>query len=219
MAFFAAPAHAETETPHASGDIVLDRVSKRFGDAVALHRACAAFPCNAVTCIMGASGGGKTTMLRLLMGLETPDEGRIEGMEGRRMAAVFQEDRLCQHLSVAANLRMPHAGMDKAGKRAFLGRARELLDAMGLPDALERPVHDLSGGMKRRVALARAVLADADVLFFDEPLKGLDASTERRVMDAILPMLADKTVFWVTHHESELAYFDDPRLLHIESLR
>lgn len=219
MAFFAAPSHAEPETPRTGGDIVLDDVSKRFGDVVALRHACATFPRNAATCIMGASGGGKTTLLRLLMGLETPDEGRIEGMEGRRMAAVFQEDRLCEHLSVAANLRMPHASMDRADRRAFLDRARGLLDAMGLPDALERPVHDLSGGMKRRVALARAVLACADVLFFDEPLKGLDAGTERRVMEAILPILANKTVFWVTHRESELAYFDDPRLVRIESLR
>ena len=130
--------------------------------------------------------------------------------------AVFQEDRLCENLSVAANIRMPHPQAKGPAKERLLQRAAALLESMDMHDTLHRPVHGLSGGQKRRVAIARAVLAEADVMFFDEPLKGLDEKTERRVMEAIAPLLAQKTVFWVTHHASDLAYFDNPVLTRIE---
>ncbi len=207
-----------TGVPQTRGAIVLENVTKGFGDTAVLCNVTATFPTGGTYVVMGASGGGKTTLLRLLMGLEQPDAGRVAGMEGLRRAAVFQEDRLCDNLSVAANVRMPHAGLKGAEKAAFLNRCDELLSAMGMPDALARPVHELSGGMKRRVALARAVLADADVLFFDEPLKGLDVDTERRVIDAIMPLLAGKTVFWTTHRAEELRAFADPVLVRIEDL-
>lgn len=198
--------------------IELDHVCKRFDDVVVFRNACATFPCGRTHCIMGASGGGKTTLLRMMMGLESPDQGRIAGMEHKRCAAVFQEDRLCENLSVAANIRMPHAELRGQEKQRFLQRCEDLLRAMGMEEALTRPVHELSGGMKRRVALARAVLADADVLFFDEPLKGLDEQTEQRVMAAIAPLLAGKTVFWATHREGELRYFSSPSLTRIEDI-
>lgn len=199
--------------------IALERVSLRFGDTTVFDEASASFARGLVHAVMGVSGGGKTTLLRLLMGLQKPDAGRIVGMDGMRRAAVFQEDRLCENLSVAANVRMPHAGLKGTEKEAFLARCEKLLGAMGLSGALARPARGLSGGMKRRVALARAVLADADVLFFDEPLKGLDVETERLVMEAILPLLAGKTVFWTTHREGELAFFDRPSLVRIEDVR
>ncbi|MDO4442476.1 MAG: ABC transporter ATP-binding protein [Slackia sp.] len=194
-------------------------MTKRFADSTVFDDASFSFEHGKIHCIMGVSGGGKTTLLRMLMGLEAPDEGRIEGMDGLRSAAVFQENRLCENLSVAANIRMPHAGLKGARKDAFLARCDALLASMGMPDSLARPAHELSGGMKRRVAIARAVLADADVLFFDEALKGLDPETEQRVMDAIVPLLAGKTVFWTTHRAQELRYFESPLLTRIEDLR
>lgn len=198
--------------------IAVEHVRKRFGDVVVFEDICATFPHGEAHVLMGASGSGKTTLLRMIMGLESPDEGRIFGMENRRCAAVFQEDRLCENLSVAANIRMPHAGLKGHEKQRFLQRCEELLDAMDMRKTLTRPVHELSGGMKRRVALARAVLADADVLFFDEPLKGLDEETERHVMTAIMPLLGGKTVFWATHREGELRYFSSPSLTRIENI-
>lgn len=206
----------QTNRPSARQAIALERVTKRFGAAPVFLNAEMSFALGRVHCIMGASGSGKTTLLRMLMELETPDEGRIGGMEGLRRAAVFQEDRLCENLSVAANIRMPHPQAKGPAKERLLQRAAALLESMDMHDALHRPVHGLSGGQKRRVAIARAVLAEADVMFFDEPLKGLDEKTERRVMEAIAPLLAQKTVFWVTHHASDLAYFDDPVLTRIE---
>lgn len=206
------------DAPQTCRAIALENVTKGFGGTAVFCNVTAAFPTGGTYVVMGASGGGKTTLLRLLMGLEQPDAGHVAGMEGLRRAAVFQEDRLCDNLSVAANVRMPHAGLKGADKAAFLTRCDKLLAAMGMPDALDRPVHELSGGMKRRVALARAVLADADVLFFDEPLKGLDVDTERRVVEAIVPLLAGKTVFWTTHRAEELRAFSDPVLVRIEDL-
>lgn len=199
--------------------VTLSHISKSYGAQRVFDDVSVSFAHGRIHALMGASGQGKTTLMRLVAGLEQPDEGRIEGMDGRRRAAVFQEDRLCEHLSVAANVRMPHPGLKGAEKQAFLDRCETLLAAMAMPGCLARPAHELSGGMKRRVAIARAVLAQADVLFFDEPLKGLDAEGARLVLETIAPLLAGKTVFWATHREEELALLGQPTLLRIESLK
>lgn len=205
-------------TPFKPRAVTLAHVSKRFGDAPVLDDVSVSFEHGRIHALMGASGSGKTTLMRLIMGLEKPDAGCIEGMGDLRKAAVFQEDRLCENLSVAANVRMPHAGLKNAEKQAFLDRCEALLSAMAMPDCLARPVHELSGGMKRRVAIARAVMAQADVLFFDEPLKGLDIAGAKSVLDAIAPLLEGKTVFWATHREEELGALHEPTLLRIEDL-
>lgn len=199
--------------------VTLSHISKSYGTQRVFDDVSVSFAHGRIHALMGASGQGKTTLMRLVAGLEQPDEGRIEGMDGRRRAAVFQEDRLCEHLSVAANVRMPYPGLKGAEKQAFLDRCETLLAAMAMPGCLARPAHELSGGMKRRVAIARAVLAQADVLFFDEPLKGLDAEGARLVLETIAPLLAGKTVFWATHREEELALLGQPTLLRIESLK
>ena len=97
--------------------------------------------------VRGASGIGKTTLLRLLMGLETPDAGRITGREGLRFLPVFQEDRLVEHWSAVGNVSLVCA--DAA-------RVRTLLCALLPEDALDQPVRTLSGGMRRRVEIGRA---------------------------------------------------------------
>jgi len=205
----------EERQPDRPRSVTLSHVCKNFGAVNVLDDVHISFEHGRVHALMGASGSGKTTLMRLLAGLEKPDAGHIEGM---KRSAVFQEDRLCENLSVAVNIRMPHTGLKGQDKQRFLQRCENLLRAMGMDETLTRPVHELSGGMKRRVALARAVLADADVLFFDEPLKGLDEKTEQRVMTAIVPLLAGKTVFWATHREEELRYFSSPSLTRIEDI-
>lgn len=209
----------ETAPSPVARAVTLLRISKSYGTQHVFDNVSASFEHSRIHAIMGASGQGKTTLLRLIAGLEQPDEGRIEGMAGLRRAAVFQEDRLCENLSVAANVRMPHPDLKGVERQTFLERCEALLAAMALPDCLARPVHELSGGMKRCVAIARAVMAEADVLFFDEPLKGLDPAGSALVLEAIDPLLDGKTVFWSTHREEELALLDQPTLLHIESLK
>ena len=146
--------------------------------------------------ILGPSGCGKTTLLSLLLGLEQPDAGKILGMEGRRKSAVFQEDRLCENASAVSNIRLVNPALSK-------GEAEAMLRELGLGDSLGQPVRTLSGGMKRRVAILRALAAEYDVLFCDEPFKGLDQATKAQVLDYFLARTQGKTVLVVTHDPEE----------------
>ena len=190
--------------------IKIDELNKSFGDTAVFKEFSAEFEDGSVTCIMGSSGIGKTTLLRILMGLEDYDDGRITGIENKTNPAVFQEDRLCENLTVSANIRMT-GGKDEKGISEQ--EVVKYLEIIGMKDMAGKQVSELSGGMKRRVAILRAVLADRDIVFFDEPLKGLDQETEKKVMETIVPLLSGKTVLWVTHREDEAAYFKNANML------
>ncbi|MDR1778339.1 MAG: ATP-binding cassette domain-containing protein [Clostridiales Family XIII bacterium] len=180
-------------------EIRAEGLTKTYGDVTALSGFTAVFPAGAVSCIMAPSGAGKTTLLRILMGLETPDSGSVSGLEGARLGAVFQEDRLCENLSAVSNIRLVRPSLGKA-------EIEEALAAVGLgAEALGRPVREFSGGMKRRVSLLRALLSDADVLLLDEPLKGLDAETKQVAARALRECGHGRTVILVTHDEAEAA--------------
>lgn len=144
--------------------------------------------------VSGISGIGKTTLLRLLMGLEQPDTGRISGISGVRFAPVFQEDRLVEHWSALENVGLvcPDAA-----------RVREILTCLLLGASLQQPVRTLSGGMRRRVALARALAAESDVLVLDEPFTGLDAAAAERAAQVIAAYLDGRTVVAVSHGMEE----------------
>ena len=176
-------------------DLVLEHVEKRYGDKVVLRDFSARFPGGECTCIMGPSGCGKTTLLRLILGLETPDGGQILG-RSFPMAAVFQENRLFEDFSALSNVtavcpkeRRPEA-------------ARHLM-ALGLGESLHAPVRTLSGGMKRRVAVARAVLAPGEVLVLDEPFTGLDRDTKAAVLAYLKDHTQGRTLLLVTHDPAE----------------
>ena len=189
-------------------------VTKAYGGRGVLSGVTAEFAPGRAHVLMGPSGAGKTTLLRLLMGLEEPDAGLVERPGDARLAATFQEDRLLDGLTATANIRAPHGRMRGAEFAAFLARERAALASVGLPvDA--RPVRELSGGQRRRVSILRCALADADALFFDEPLKGMDDATVGRVMAFLLPEMEGRTVFWVTHDERELAWFPRAERWHV----
>lgn len=152
-----------------------------------------------VTCVMAPSGAGKTTLLRILLGLETADSGAAEGLDGCRWAAVFQEDRLLEHLDAEENLRFVLGGdYDR-------DRVEALLKELGLDGAGGRAVRHFSGGMKRRLALARALLADSDALALDEPFAGLDGENRRRALDCVRCWAGERTVLLVTHDPEDAA--------------
>lgn len=146
---------------------------------------------------MGASGIGKTTILNLIMGLTKPDSGEILGMHGREIAAVFQEDRLIDHWSAIKNIRLV---CDKEISDQQL--EQEFLE-VGLVDIKDKPVKYFSGGMRRRVAIVRAMLAKSDVVILDEPLKGLDEALKLQMIDYIRQRTKGKTVIVVTHDKDE----------------
>lgn len=195
-----------------AGDMELRDVSLSFGSVSVFSHASAVFDSGRVHVITGPSGAGKTTLLRLLLGLEEPNEGEILRPVGMCFSATFQEDRLCDNLTATANIRMPHGRLKGEELEEFLAVEREALAAVGMPDVEGRPVRDFSGGQRRRVAILRCALADADAYMFDEPLKGMDEETISRVMSYVLPKLSGRCVLWVTHDERELAFFDDPVL-------
>ncbi len=147
-----------------------------------------------IVCLRGASGCGKTTLLRLLAGLEQPSAGRIDGMHGVRVAVCFQEDRLLPWCTALENVTL---ACDDAE------RARELLCRFGLEDCLDSRPSQMSGGQQRRVALARALAVDADLLLLDEPFTGMDAATWELVLPTILDFAATRPVVLVTHIMAE----------------
>lgn len=164
------------------------------------------FPEGKISCITGASGCGKTTLLRLIAGLESPDSGAISGTENKKISAVFQENRLMENLTAEKNILL-------TARRGFTrSDAQKLLAELGLGDCAIRKIQGFSGGMQRRVALARALAADYDLLLLDEPLSGLDAGAQSRALNAIARHAAGRTVICVTH-DAEAAH-----ILHAQML-
>lgn len=172
--------------------IRFDAVSRRFGENAVLRKVDWRLSSGERWLLRGPSGVGKTTLLRLLVGLDTPDTGRITGTEGVRFSMCFQENRLCERLSSAVNVAMVCPSPDLGQIRAALG---ELLPA----EAVDRPAGTLSGGMARRAALARAVLAPSDVVVLDEPFAGLDGETRERALAFTLGRLGGRALVLVSH--------------------
>ena len=143
-------------------DIRIENICKAYGEKQVLAGFSHIFPEGKTTCIFGPSGCGKTTLLRLIAGLALPDSGAIAGAEGKKISAVFQEDRLFLELSAERNILLTaKSGFTRADARALLAE-------LGL-EAEAAPVRSFSGGMRRRVAIARALAAEYDLLLLDEP--------------------------------------------------
>lgn len=178
-------------------------IRKAFGDNVVLDGFSHEFPDGKVTAVIGRSGCGKSTLLNILMGLMPSDSGEVVFPEKRNISAVFQENRLCENLTASANIRLV------TGKRLSKAEIASELAKVGLDGCENKPVRTLSGGMKRRTALIRALLAEYDVLFLDEPFKGLDMDTKRNVMNYCKEKIKDKTVVLVTHDPDECEFLAD----------
>ncbi len=157
--------------------ISLENVTCSYGEKTPVKDLTLTLPDTGVVGIFGPSGKGKTTILRLLAGRMEPTAGEISGLAGKRVSVVFQEDRLLPWRTALEN-----AAIVKDGSEA---QARELLAAMELAAETDKFPRELSGGMQRRVALARALNFGGDILLLDEPFKGLDAALRRRIIDRV----------------------------------
>ncbi len=167
------------------------------------------FPENAVTCIMGPSGCGKTTLLNVLAGLLAPDSGEVTGMAGRRVSFAFQESRLLPWKSVAGNVDFV---LDRSlSEKERSERVAKWLDAVCLGDSARLWPSQLSGGMARRVALARALAPEADLLLLDEPFTGIDRELKQKIMDNLKEVWNRNrtTVIMVTHDKEEAGTLAD----------
>lgn len=161
-------------------------------------------------CLVGASGCGKTTLLNLVAGLDKPNAGTVH-IGGRRAALMFQEGALFPWLTARGNieLALKLAGCRSRGERRE--RADGLLHKVQLRDAADRRPHELSGGMRQRVSLARALAQEADVLLMDEPFGALDAMTRDLLHDELerIWLASGMTVLFVTHNVREAARLGD----------
>ncbi len=176
--------------------LIIEGVTKRFGDKTVLDNINAVFDEAGITCVMGESGVGKTTLMRILMGLEKPDEGRVAGIGS--VSAVFQEDRLIEDISAVENVMLV---LGRGVRELAESELEFLLDASSLYQA----VSELSGGMRRRVCLVRAMLKESDTLILDEPFTGMDEATKARVIEYIKTRRHDRTCVVVTHQREDAA--------------
>lgn len=177
-------------------DIFIQNISKSYGEKQVLSHFSCTIRQGSCQAVMAPSGTGKTTLLRLILGLEQPEEGSISGIPARK-SALFQEDRLFPQLSALKNLRM---AMPKWNEE----EARRLLSELGLEDCLNQPVSTLSGGQARRAALARALLYPGELLALDEPFTGLDEASRLRAAEVIRRFRRGRTLLLVTHREEDL---------------
>jgi NitT/TauT family transport system ATP-binding protein len=163
--------------------------------------------------LLGPSGCGKSTALRLIAGLSTPSRGAVkvsrrdEGRAGHAIGFVFQEPTLMPWTSVRENVRLP-LKLARIGKADADARIAEALTRVGLADFADAFPRQLSGGMKMRVSLARALVTDPDILLMDEPFAALDEITRFRLNDDLLSLWRNlrKTVIFVTHSVFESVY-------------
>ncbi|MFI3177852.1 MAG: ATP-binding cassette domain-containing protein [Eubacteriales bacterium] len=175
--------------------IQLKKIDKSYGQVQVLHNFSMHIKMGEQYYISGDSGCGKTTLLRIIMGLEQVDAGEVNRERQNKFAVVFQEDRLIEELDVWTNLSI-------SSKRSPI-EIQSYLNVFGLEGFERASVDTLSGGMKRRVAILRALLSDFDILLLDEPFKGLDDERKSVIIEEMKRCLKGKTVLLVTHSREE----------------
>jgi sulfate transport system ATP-binding protein len=199
--------------------IEINGINKKFGDFVALEDVSLNIPTGQLTALLGPSGGGKSTLLRIIAGLESTDEGtvHIEGVEAthlppqkRNVGFVFQHYAAFKHMSVAKNVAY---GLEirKRSKAETKRRVEELLELVHLSQFSHRLPSQLSGGQRQRMALARALAVEPTVLLLDEPFGALDAKVRKELREW-LRRLHDEvhvTTVFVTHDQEEALEVSD----------
>ena len=176
-------------------DIIINDISKTYGDTVVFDHFSYTLRPGGIYTLSSGSGTGKTTLLRMLMGLEAPDTGSIAGIPDR-IGAVFQENRLIDGLSVLKNISL--VCPDSVSASDIL---RDLART-GLEGCASASVNELSGGMQRRVALVRACLYPCELLLLDEPFTGLDSELVAVCTDYLLEKTAGRTCIVAGHIRS-----------------
>jgi NitT/TauT family transport system ATP-binding protein len=197
----------EMEPRGVEGEVLVEGVTRRFGDVVALRDVSLRAGVGEVVAVVGASGSGKSTLLELVCGLQSPDAGRVRA---GRAVLMPQRDLLLPWLDARDNAALPLrlAGIKRDAARE---RAHALLTQLGLEGFEAARTWELSGGMRQRVAVARTLLAGAPILCLDEPFGALDAITRADAQAWLAGVLAatPRTVLLVTHDVEEAALLAD----------
>ncbi len=189
--------------------VALEGVTKRFGATAVLDGFDLALGRGEVVSLIGPSGCGKSTVLRLIAGLESADAGRVRAPD-RGVGHVFQDATLMPWASALDNAALP-LRFARVGRGEARARARAALEGVGLGAALDKRPAELSGGMRMRVALARALVGEAEVLLLDEPFAALDEITRFRLNDDLTALAARRglSILFVTHSVYEAVGLSD----------
>ena len=190
--------------------LTIEHLTKQFGEKTLFRDLCLTVDGPAV--LWAPSGWGKTTLLRILMGLDTPTAGRVRGVG--RAAAVFQEDRLCPQLTALQNVTLVLPGSEKQYKKQIEVDFQQLgMDTA----ALALPAARLSGGQKRRTALLRALWASSDTLLLDEPFTGMDPDTLAAAAALLRTRCGTEPVLLATHDREAIRLLGWP-VIELEAL-
>jgi NitT/TauT family transport system ATP-binding protein len=180
--------------------IEIINLTKTYNKKIVLDKFNATFLPGA-NCLMGDSGSGKTTLSLIMLGLSKPDSGEVRGVSNKKVSCVFQENRLIEELSAFKNLSL-------VCNKQKNEEIRDLLSQMGLKDSIDDPVSTLSGGMKRRVAIARAIINPSDIYIFDEPFKGLDDALKDSIIEIVKKRTQNSITIYITHDLSDVKSLD-----------
>jgi len=207
-------------TDAATPALAVAGLTKRYGPVVALDQVEFAVARGALVALLGPNGAGKTSLFQILTGLFVADAGRasILGIDIARhpvaalarLGIVFQQSALDLDLSARQNL-MFHAGMHGLARADAKARAQSWLERFGLAESADKPARQLSGGTRRKVELARALMTDPELLLLDEPTQGLDPQSRRDLLGTVVALVRERhlAALWATHIVSEVESADD----------
>lgn len=194
----------------------LEKIQKKFKDRVVLDSLTLSLAAGEFLCLLGPSGCGKSTLLRIMAGLETPTQGRLSWpQQNKSFGFVFQEAQLLNWRNVFENVRLPLELQDQIPRETQDQKVREVLRKVQLEKAEHLFPHELSGGMKMRVSIARALASSPKILFMDEPFSALDEVTRFNLQTQLRDLCESEklSVVFVTHSSYEAAFLADRILL------
>ncbi|MEE1517995.1 MAG: ATP-binding cassette domain-containing protein [Lachnospiraceae bacterium] len=184
-----------------SKSINIENINFAYEDKIVFENYSQRFPIGETSVIMAPSGFGKTTLLYMIAGLISPTNGNINiPINNPKFSFAFQDLRLIESLNVKKNITLVNSNIST-------NDLDKCLEALAIKDLADKKVSALSGGEKSRVSIARALMADYDILLLDEPFNGLDDTTKDNVIKYIKEKTAHKTVLLVTHNKDEADYF------------
>ena len=197
----------------------IDRLVKRYGKLTALGGVSFSVQTGQVAALLGPNGAGKTTLFQILTGLFVADGGSVSVLGFdiakspvaalKRLGIVFQQSALDTDLTAHQNL-VFHGGLHGLSRKESAARADQWLRTFGLIDIAQKPCRQLSGGTKRRVELARALMTDPALLLLDEPTQGLDPKSRKELVETMFSLARERglSVLWATHLVGEVVDAD-----------
>jgi len=187
--------------------INVDKLTVKYGEKEVLKEFSCEITKGDVNIVTGKSGSGKTTFLNVIMGLNKDYSGSILGLEDKKISSVFQEDRLIDDMSVLKNLTIVNNDIE---------RITEAMIAFDMDSSINEKVFELSGGMKRRIAIIRALIIEFDILILDEPFVGIDKLTLEKVIEYIKKVCEGKTIIIASHDENVYKYFSKYKIIKVK---